>query len=183
MDSPEYIQCGSCNEEITPDSEFCPHCGVLFSGASAEKCDTHPANLAQGICIICRTLVCEECGKSVHGRIFCLEHTRVEVQQDWARVFQSTDINDSGLVKALLESNGFKVLGQNFAPIGYVWDGGGDSALSRSNISKPAKVFVPIPEYLRAEEALKEWKSGEADAREQASDTSQEITRRDHEDS
>jgi hypothetical protein len=183
MDSPEYIRCGSCNEEITPDSEFCPHCGVLFSGASAEKCDTHPANLAQGICIICRTLVCEECGKSVHGRIFCLEHKAVEVQQDWARVFQSTDINDSGLVKALLESNGFKVLGQNFAPIGYVWDGGGDSALSRSNISKPAKVFVPIPEYLRAEEALKEWKSGEADAREQASDTSQEITRRDHEDS
>jgi hypothetical protein len=41
-----------------------------------------------------------------------------------------------------------------------VWDGGGDSALSRSAISKPAKVFVPIPEYLKAKESLEEWKSG-----------------------
>jgi len=173
MESPEYISCSSCNEEVTPDSEYCPHCGVLFESAAGEKCDTHPANPAQGICIICRKLVCEECGKVVHGRHFCLDHKSVEVQQDWARVFQSTEINDSGLVKAFLESNGFKVLGQNFAPIGYVWDGGGDSAISRSNISKPAKVFVPIPEYLRAEEALKEWKSGEADAGAQESDSGQ----------
>jgi hypothetical protein len=173
MDSPKYISCSSCNEEVTPDSEFCPHCGVLFDGAAEEKCDTHPAKLAEGICIICRKLICDECGKVVHGRHFCFEHNTVEVQQDWAKVFQSSDINDSGLVKALLETNGFKVLGQNFEPIGYVWDGGGDSAISRSNISKPAKVFVPIPEYLRAEEVLREWKSGDAEAREQESDTSQ----------
>jgi hypothetical protein len=173
MDSPEYISCSSCGEEITPDSEFCPHCGILFAAAEKEKCDTHPANLAQGICIICRTLLCEECGKKVHGRNFCLEHQGVEVQQDWARAFQSTDINDSELVKSLLESNGFKVLVQNFTPMGYAWDGGGDSPISRSTLNKPAKVLVPIPEYLRAEEALKEWKSGETDAREQNSDFSQ----------
>lgn len=173
MDSPEYVSCSSCGEEITPDSEFCPHCGVLFSGAAKEKCDIHPGNIAQGICIICRKLVCEGCRKTVHGRNFCLEHKAVEVRQDWARAFQSTDINDSELVKSLLESNGFRVLVQNFTPMGYAWDGGGDSSISRSALNKPAKVFVPIPEYLRAEEALKEWKSGEADAREQESDTSQ----------
>ena len=173
MDSPEYVDCSSCGEEITPDSEFCPHCGVLFSEAAKEKCDAHPANLAQGICIICRKLICEECGKIVHGRNFCLEHQTVEVQQDWARAFQSTDINDSELVKSLLESNGFKVLVQNFTPMGYAWDGGGDSSISRSTLNKPAKVFVPIPEYIRAEEALKEWKSGEAEAREQESGSSQ----------
>jgi RNA polymerase subunit RPABC4/transcription elongation factor Spt4 len=173
VNSPEYINCSNCNEEITPDSEFCPHCGVLFPEASKEQCDTDTGQAATGVCIICRKLVCDECGKQVHGRMLCLDHRKVEVQQDWARVFQSTDINDSELAKVLLESNGFRVLGQNFAPIGYVWDGGGDSALSRSNISKPAKVFVPIPEYLRAEEALKEWKSGEAEARDQEPDTSQ----------
>ena len=173
MDSPEYIACSSCNEEITPDSEYCPHCGVLFEGAANEKCDTHPANGAQGICIICRKLVCDDCGKVVYGRQFCLEHKAVEVQQDWAKAFQSTDINDSELAKSLLETNGFKVLVQNFTPIGGVWDGGGDSSLSRSNLNKPAKVFVPIPEYLRAEEALKEWKSGDAEASEQDSDISQ----------
>lgn len=173
MDSPEYVSCSSCNEEITVDSDFCPHCGVLFEAAGGEMCETHPANAAQGICIICQKLICEECGKEVWGRRFCLEHRNVEVQQDWAKAFQSTDINDSELVKSLLESNGFKVLVQNFLAIGGVWDGGGDSSISRSNINKPAKVFVPIPEYLRAEEVLKEWKSGDADAREQVSDTSQ----------
>lgn len=160
MSSPEYVQCSHCGEEVTPDSEFCPHCGALFPEAGQVVCDTHSSSPATGICIICRKLVCDECGKFVYGRCFCLEHRGVEVQQDWARVFQSTEINDSGLVKSFLESNGFKVLDQNFAPIGYVWDGGGDSSISRSNVNRPAKVFVPIPEYLKAEEALKEWRSG-----------------------
>jgi hypothetical protein len=92
--------------------------------------------------------------------VFCLEHKEIEVQQDWAIVFKSTDINDSELVKSFLETNGFKVLVQDFTPIGYVWDGGGDSSLSRSALRKPAKVFVPIPEYLKAAEAVREWKSG-----------------------
>ena len=70
------------------------------------------------------------------------------------------------MVKAILESSGHKVLVQNFAPVGYVWDGGGDSALSRSALSKPAKVFVPIPEYLKAKESLEEWKSGTVDGKE-----------------
>jgi RNA polymerase subunit RPABC4/transcription elongation factor Spt4 len=173
MSTPEYITCSNCSEEITPDSEFCPHCGMLFAEGSQEPCDNHPDRTASGICIICHKLVCEECGKQVHGRIFCLDHQKIEVQQDWARVFQSTDINDSELAKVLLESNGFKALGQNFAPVGYIWDGGGDSPQSRSNVRKPAKVFVPIPEFLRAEEMLREWKSGEAEARDQESDTSQ----------
>ncbi len=163
MNSPEYIQCSNCGDEVTPDSEFCPHCGSLFSVAGSLHCDNHPVAEAEGICIICRTLVCKECGREVHGKFFCLEHTAVEVQQDWARVFQSSDINDSALVKAFLESNGFKVLVQNFNSIGFVWDGGGDSSISRSAISKPAKVFIPIPEYLKAEAALGEWKSGEAE--------------------
>ncbi|HTY37512.1 MAG TPA: hypothetical protein VMH23_10390 [Bacteroidota bacterium] len=159
MDSSELISCPACLEEITSDSEFCPHCGVLFEAAAGEKCDTHPGNPAVGICIICRRLTCKECGKVVYGRHFCLDHKSVEVQQDWARVFQSTDINDSELVKSLLESSGFKVLVQNFMAIGGVWDGGGDSSISRSNLNKPAKVLVPIPEFLKAEESLRDWKN------------------------
>lgn len=163
MDQPEYINCSRCGEEVTPDSDFCPHCGILFSEEGRELCDTHAGQRATGICIICRKLVCGKCGKKVRGRVHCLDHREVEVQQDWARIFQSTDINESELVKAFLESAGYKVLVQNFTPIGFVWDGGGDSAISRSNLSKPAKIFVPIPEYLKAEEALKEWKSGAGD--------------------
>jgi hypothetical protein len=136
------------------------------------KCDTHPLVAAAGICIICRKLICDECGKIVRGRCFCLDHQRVEVQQDWALVFKSTDINESEFAKSFLESNGFKVLVQNFTPMGYAWDGGGDSPLSRSNLNKPAKVFVPIPEYVKAEEAVREWKSGNAETQESDTDNS-----------
>ena len=170
MSSPKYIQCRNCGDEVTPDSEFCPHCGSLFSRAGTIRCDTHPDVEAAGICILCRTLACEECGKKVHGKFFCAEHTEIEVQQDWALVSQSTEINDSTLVKAFLESNGFKVLVQNFDSIGYIWDGGGDSSISRSALSKPAKVFVPIPEFLKAVAALEEWKSGAAETDERESD-------------
>jgi RNA polymerase subunit RPABC4/transcription elongation factor Spt4 len=165
MSEDEYVNCPECTEEITQDSDFCPHCGTLFSGAEGQKCDMHPDRAASGICIICRKLVCDECKKVDRGRTFCVDHKKVEVQQDWARIFQSTDIIESELAKAFLEAAGHKVLVQNFAPVGFVWDGGGDSALSRSAISKPAKVFVPIPEYLKAKDSLEEWKSGTVDGK------------------
>ncbi len=64
----------------------------------------------------------------------------------------------------MLESTGHKVQVQNFNSIGFVWDGGGDSPISRSNINKPAKVFVPIPEYLEAVKVVEEWRSSNTDA-------------------
>ena len=162
----QYVNCPKCTEEITDDSDFCPHCGVLFAGASGQLCDQHPQRPATGICIICRKLLCQDCNKAARGRVFCSEHRNIEVQQDWARVFQSTEINESQMVRGFLEGAGHKVLVQNFAPVGFVWDGGGDSALSRSALSKPAKIFVPIPEYLKASESLEEWKSGAVDSKE-----------------
>jgi RNA polymerase subunit RPABC4/transcription elongation factor Spt4 len=166
MGEDTYINCPKCTEEVTRDSDFCPHCGALYSGASGQMCDSHTGQLATGVCIICRELVCESCMSVVRGRTFCPDHRKVKVEQDWARIFQSTDINEGEMIRAFLESSGYKVLLQNFAPIGFVWDGGGDSAISRSNMSKPAKIFVPIPEYLKAKESLEEWKSGAVDSTE-----------------
>jgi len=160
MAEPQYDRCGSCGEEVTSDSDFCPHCGVIFEAAGSVRCDAHPGRAAGGICIICRKLVCDECGVRGHGRTFCREHKGIEVQQDWARIFQSTDINDAELVRSVLQSAGYTVQVQNFDSIGFVWGGGGDSSLSRSALSKPAKIFVPIPEYLRAVKTVQEWNSG-----------------------
>ena len=87
----------------------------------------------------------------------------MKVEEDWAEVFRSTDIAEAELVKSVLESSGQKVLVQNFNSVGFVWDGGGDSSISRSNINKPAKVFVPIPEYVNALQVVEEWKSSEKD--------------------
>ncbi len=74
-------------------------------------------------------------------------------------VFKSTEINDAELVKSVLQSAQHKVLVQNFNSVGYAWDGGGDSPQSRSNLGRPAKVFVPIPEYQNAVRVIGEWES------------------------
>ena len=153
----DLIQCPSCTEEVTADSDFCPHCGILFDRGVDVFCETHPENTSSGVCIICRKVVCKECSKVVRGRQFCLSHNKVEVQQDWAKIYQSTEINDAELVRSFLGSQGFTVLPQNFNSIGFVWDGGGDSPQSRSNLNKPAKVFVPIPEYVAAQREFEEW--------------------------
>jgi len=155
----QYRKCPRCAEEVTEDSDFCPHCGVLFAPAKGVFCETHQDREATGVCIICRKLVCPLCSKSIHRRTFCADHVDVEVQQDWSRVFESTDINDAELIKSVLEKAQYRVLVQNFGSIGYAWDGGGDSPQSRSNLSRPAKVFVPIPEYLEAIRAVEEWQS------------------------
>jgi hypothetical protein len=158
----ELTNCHYCGDEVTVDSDFCPHCGVLFAEAGEVFCDEHLQESAIRVCIICRKVCCEDCGVKVGGRSFCLAHRKVGVQEDWAEVFRSTEVADAELVKSLLESTGHKVLGQNFSSIGFVWDGGGDSPISRSNINKPAKVFVPIPEYLQAMEVVYDWRSSKA---------------------
>ena len=158
----ELTKCHNCSEEVTEDSDFCPHCGVLFAEAGEVFCDEHLQESAIGVCIICRKVCCEDCGVKVAGRIFCQAHRKVKVQEDWAEVFRSTEVADAELVKSLLESTSHKVLCQNFNSIGFVWDGGGDSPISRSNINKPAKVFVPIPEYLQAMEVVYDWRSSQA---------------------
>jgi hypothetical protein len=155
----QYDSCSHCGEDVTEDSDYCPHCGILFPNSESALCDTHQTINATGVCIICRKTVCPRCSKGVHGRTFCLDHKNVEVQQDWAEVFESTEINDAELIKSVLEKSQYRVLVQNFGSIGYAWDGGGDSPQSRSNLSRPAKVFVPIPEYLEALKTVEEWRS------------------------
>ena len=155
----ELTSCSNCREEITADSDFCPHCGVLFPEAGGLVCERHSEQEAVGVCIICRVLVCEKCRVVMGNRTFCLDHGRIEVQQDWANVFQSTDINEAALVKSLLETSNFHVQVQNFGSIGFAWEGGPDSSLSRSALNKPAKLFVPIPEYLKAAETVEQWET------------------------
>jgi len=98
--------------------------------------------------------------KIVDDRALCIDHQSVEMEQDFALVYSSSDINDAELARAVLDSRGFTVVVRDFTPIGYVWDGAGDSPFSRSALRKLAKVFVPIPDYLRALVVLNEWSTG-----------------------
>jgi hypothetical protein len=86
-------------------------------------------------------------------------HASVVLEECWAEVFCSTDVNEAGVARAFLESEGYAVHSADFGAVGYLWDGGGDSSLSRSVLNKPARVFVPIPDYVQAKEVLQDWQS------------------------
>ena len=112
------------------------------------------------MCVICQQPFCSSCVKWIDGKALCADHVTVKIEQDFALVYSSSDINDAELARAILDSRGFHVVVRDFNPIGYVWEGAGDSAFSRSALRKLAKIFVPIPDYLRAIVVLNEWSTG-----------------------
>ena len=150
-----FDECENCGEEVTPDSDFCIHCGVLLSD-EAFRCDTHTASPAVAVCIICRRLVCAECLKKKRGKIFCSEHKAVEVSEDWAVAFQSYDYYEANIVRGKLENAGITVNPRNNTSIGFIADGFIDSSIGRSILRYPVKVFVPLDQYLDAVKILKE---------------------------
>jgi hypothetical protein len=138
---PEVDNCGNCGEEASTDSDFCPHCGVLFEQAPFTVCDFHRDREAEGVCIICRKFVCDGCAIVIHKRLFCAEHQDVVAQEDFARVHESNYIAEAESIAAMLKGAGFEVV----AP---VWGARG----------RLARVFVPIPEYVEAIKLVHEWK-------------------------
>ncbi len=146
MDRQE-IPCESCGEDITPDSDFCPHCGVLRVGGAGVLCAVHEGVKATHVCIICHRPLCARCRKKRQGKYFCSDHKKVEVVFDWACVFRSDDPARAELFRSVLEGGGFNVQKQN-RDSGGVWG---------TALASPAAVFVPIPEYFAALEALEQW--------------------------
>jgi len=98
----------------------------------------------------------------------------VEVAEDWVKVYQSHVVTEADLARAVLQASGFKVLVQNSSSIGYLWGGGGDSPVSRAQVGSPAKVFVPIPDFQRAQETLQEWNDGKLETGEDKSISDEE---------
>lgn len=158
----DLITCSNCQGGITADSDFCPHCGYLLTD---EKlfCELHETKEASGVCIVCRRLVCEMCSEESERRVLCLDHLEIVIDGDWAEVFRSTDVNDAELAKSLLLDARLHVEVQNFGSVGYAWDGGGDNPQSRSNLNNPAKVFVPLDEYVTAKALLDDWRNADID--------------------
>jgi len=154
-------RCGDCGNEITADSDFCPHCGALTGLTEQIVCGRHPDRQAAAVCIICRSPLCDSCAVIKRGKWFCKDHASVRVEQDWALVFESPDINKAELARSVLDAGGFHVVVRNFGPNTAVWEGGGDSLFSRQQLNRLAKVFVPIPEYLNALQSLMEWEKAE----------------------
>ena len=130
---PEYINCSSCSEEITEDSDYCPHCGIIFRETENSVCERHAPRQASGVCIICHKVMCPECCVKRQNKVFCSEHAEIEVQQDWALVYQSTEISESELIKSILESSDIRC---------------SDRILTRLALSGTAAVTLLFPEAI-----------------------------------
>jgi hypothetical protein len=133
--------CGSCSNEVTPDSDFCPHCGVLFEQAPDTMCEIHPDREADGVCIICEKVLCDECCIVKHSRRFCAEHADVEVEGDGAVLCRFSEPDKIAAVEGRLKEAGIEV---------YPVDQG-------TIFRQPYTILmVPIPEYLKARECVDE---------------------------
>ncbi len=156
----ETIVCPKCKEAVSEESEYCIHCGALLKKDKLILCALHPDTVATAVCVLCQQPLCSACTIEVENRTVCIFHQDVEILDDWAVIFQSTDITEAELIRAVLKENDFQVVVQNFDSIGYAWDGGGESPISRSNLNKPARILVPLWEYGDAEQCIEEWRSG-----------------------
>ena len=163
MSEQSYIPCPSCKNEITPDSDFCPHCGIIFDDASElAYCEVHMGVHEGGVCIICRKLLCRECAVNVSSRLFCMDHADLEVQQDYVNVFESSDPSEVTLVFSILEQAGIQALSQN-VPRAIPNPLLVDDNFFRTSLGQLAKIFVPIPLYAPACKVLEEWEEGNKD--------------------
>jgi hypothetical protein len=151
--SAEVVQCFHCGGNVTPDSDFCVHCGTMLFGRKSQ-CETHRERTAIAVCVLCHRLLCSDCARKVGGRFFCEKHQKVEVEEDWAVVFQSLDIFEASVVRTKLEGDGINISVQNDHSIGYF--GFMDTPIGRTNLEHPVKLFVPFDQYVLASQLLVE---------------------------
>jgi hypothetical protein len=87
--SDAYYECTRCGNTVSPDDDFCPHCGDLFS--ENVFCINHSDLRASGVCIICAVPLCPACGSIVMGRFLCTHHSTYEIYEGMVRIYGALD--------------------------------------------------------------------------------------------
>lgn len=145
--------CDTCGREAPMDMDFCPHCGTLYAEGEF-SCTNHPIAIATGVCIICQQLYCSECLVEKKNRLLCIGHRDIELREDWALIFKSADFYEAQIIRGKLESAGITTNPLNTTNPGFLADGMIESAIGRAILRYPIKIFVPIDQFLEAEEIL-----------------------------
>jgi len=106
----ELLLCDSCEEPITDEATFCPHCGVLL-GWSEEAdedilCVEHKKEPAVGRCVMCGKPVCETCAVRRQGRIFCKNDEHVKMAFDFISVATTATKYEAEMMRSNLEGAG-----------------------------------------------------------------------------
>jgi hypothetical protein len=153
-DKASEVACSNCDGLIEEGDRFCPHCGAIFE--EGVVCAEHPSVAAQGICVICGTPCCEECGGESGVVFLCSVHRHYEIVEGMARVYGTTDNLQAHYVSSCLEQAGLHPFpysrrynpGPDVAPyIAYRQFGG--------FILEEIKVCVSFGEVLGAEEVVR----------------------------
>jgi hypothetical protein len=151
--------CPHCGAEVQIDQDFCADCGEIF--AENVVCHRHSAKLASGVCIVCCMPFCPNCGGRVQNRFLCDEHDNLEIFEDMARVFGSSNVAEVEFAKTSLETAGLHpfVFSRKASPISM---GAPDYTLYRSSgeydghIVNEFKLMVPCQEVQTAVKKLHE---------------------------
>jgi hypothetical protein len=152
------LTCGQCENEVEKSDEFCPNCGSLF--AMNIYCNNHTSIKAEGVCIICCTPFCSECGKWKNHIFLCSIHINYEIYQGMARVFGVSDEAQAQYIASCLEQVGLHpfVFSRKTSPISL---GGPEYTLFSASgefdghIINEIKVMVPVQEVQQAEEVVR----------------------------
>jgi hypothetical protein len=110
----EQVFCDTCEEPISPDSKFCPHCGILLGGGGEKpadiRCQTHPDAEAVGACVMCGKPVCDACAVRKQGKVFCSNDEHVSMTFDWAAVCTTNTEYEAEMIRANLEGAGIQAI-------------------------------------------------------------------------
>jgi hypothetical protein len=142
--------CSFCENEIKQDDDYCPNCGTLFT--EFVKCTEHADKDANGVCVICSTPYCAECGLFVDDRIFlCNNHSEHETIEGMACVLCADDSMQIELLKSNLEAEGLHpfIFSRKASSIH-------SSIAYTGNSSNDWSLMVPFQEVNRAEEILRD---------------------------
>jgi hypothetical protein len=105
MENTEESKCPNCEETIGADLEACPACGYLMVDAN---CETHTNREAEGSCVVCGMVVCEECNKPVGRHFVCAEHASIPLISGWAEAYAAVDEVEGELIRDNLEAEGIE---------------------------------------------------------------------------
>ncbi|MCX6143905.1 MAG: hypothetical protein NTZ35_11865 [Ignavibacteriales bacterium] len=155
----DVLTCDDCRNEVAPDDEFCPNCGLVF--VDNLKCSNHDDVEASGVCIICCLPFCRKCGGRVNKLFLCGDHEDYEIYEGRARVYGVSDEVTAHFAQECLKNGGLHpfLYSRKANPIS---GGGPEHTTFRASgeydghIINEVKVLVPCQEVLRAEKLLRD---------------------------
>jgi len=159
MDKNKFL-CDTCELEIETDSDFCPRCGTIF--IEEVKCEDHPENEAEGVCVICTKPCCKNCGYAGKDVFLCNEHENIETYQGLAKVYGTFDEIQVQFIKQCLEEKGLHpfIFSKKSTALHL---GGIDHALitsainpGKNDVMNEIKLLTPFSELMEAKETINE---------------------------